>query len=182
MLTERHFSILQQVVRKEIQPPRRRNRWIQYAHSPRRRVPRIHKDLPANSFLLSVQRFERLLRHHHFAAHFEIRRQLHLFQHRCVHPQRNRPNRLHVRRNVLARHAIAARDAARQHSILVLQRDAQPIEFVLRDVFNLLLSAALPHTVSESGVTSSGCAASSSFSRFIIRSYAASEISGSSST
>src|SRR5947207_3220096 len=145
MFRKRHFSIHQQVVRKKIQPPRRRNRRIEHAHGSRRRVTRIHKNLAANPLLLPVQSIERHLRHHHFATHFEIRRELHLFQHRGFHTQRNRADRLHVRRHVLARRSVAARDAARQHSIFELQRDAQPVEFVFRDVFNLFLPASLAH-------------------------------------
>src|SRR6266403_1164801 len=145
MLSERHFSIHQQVRRKETQPPCRSDRRIQHPHRPSRRVPRIHKNLPANPLLLPVQRLESLLRHHHFAANFKIRRQFHLLQCRRIHPQRNRPDRLHVRRHLFPCRPIAARRATCPHSTLILKRNAQPIELVFRDVSNLLLPASLSH-------------------------------------
>jgi len=37
------------------------------------------QNLSANQFLLPVQRFKRLPRHHHFAAHFEVARSLIFF-------------------------------------------------------------------------------------------------------
>ena len=146
MLRKRHFSIHKQVVREEIQPPRRCDRRIEHTHRTRSRIACIHKDLPPNSLLLPVQRFESLLRHHDFAANFKCRRQLHFFQHRRIHAQRNRPDGLHVWCHILARGPIATRNTARQYSILVLQRNTQPIEFVLRDVLDFLLPAAFPHT------------------------------------
>src|SRR2546430_17175108 len=126
MFRKWHFSVHEQVVRKKIESPRRCGRRIQYAHCPSRGIPRIYKDLAANLLLLSVQRFERLPRHHDFAAYFEVQGQFYFLQFHSFHAQRNRPNRLYVRRNVLARRAVAARNTAYQHSILVLQRDAQP--------------------------------------------------------
>src|SRR5690348_1713509 len=145
MLRERHFSIHQQVVREEVQFSRRRNRRIEHAHRSRSRVPRIHKNLPANLLLLPVQRLKRLARHHHFPAHLEIRRQLHFFQRRRIHAQRYGPDRLHIRRHVFARRAVAARHTAHQHAIFVLQGNAQPVELMLRNVFDFFLAAPFSH-------------------------------------
>src|SRR5260370_25755527 len=145
MLRKRPPPIHEQVIRKEIQPSRRRNRRIEHPHCSRRRVPCIHENLPTGLLLLPVQRLKRLFRHHDFAAHFEIRPQPVLLQHRRIHAQRNRPDRLHVRRHVLSASPIPARNATRQHTILILQRNAQPVEFVLRNVLNLSLPPSLPH-------------------------------------
>ncbi len=146
MFRERHFSIDEQVVRKKIQPPRRGDRRIEHAHGARGRISRVHKDFAANPLLLPVQRFERFLRHHDFAADFELRPQFIFLQHGRVHAQRNRTDGFHVWRDVLAGGAIAARNAAHQQAILVLQRDAQAIEFMLGDVFDFLLAASLSHS------------------------------------
>src|SRR5260370_7798017 len=90
MFRKRHLPIDQQVVREKIQPPRRRYRRVQHAHRPRRRASRIHENLSAQSFLLLVQHFKRLSGHHHFAPHFQVRRQLHL-----LHPPPPPPPRHH---------------------------------------------------------------------------------------
>src|SRR5919108_2725615 len=145
MLAKRHFSIHEQVVREEIQLPRRCTPRTDPPPPPRPRFPRIQKNLPANSLLLPVQRLKRLARHHHFAAHLKIRPQLHFFQRRRVHPQRHRPDGLHIRRHVLASRAISARHSAHQHAVFVLQRDTQPIELMLCNVFDLFLAASLAH-------------------------------------
>src|SRR5260370_7638938 len=139
MFGERHFSIHQQVIREEVQSPRRGNRRIEHAHRPCRRVSRVHENLPANPLLLSIQRFECFLCHHHFAAHLEIRTQLGFFQRRRVHAQRNRPDRLHVRRHVLTGPAVPAPHPPPHHPILVSHPTPHPTAFLPPNASNSFL-------------------------------------------
>src|SRR5207302_4974338 len=145
MLREPHLSIHKQVIREEVQLSRRRDLRVEHAHSSRRRISWICEYFPANPFLLPVQLFERFPRHHHFPANLEIRSQLRFFQRRSIHAQRHRPDRLHIRRHILARRTVSARHPAHQHAIFVLQRNAQPVELVLRNVLDFFLAAPLSH-------------------------------------
>src|SRR5713226_7563918 len=135
----------EEIVSKEFESSFGGDRWIQLPQRTRRRVPGIYKDLATNLLLLPIKRFKRPFRHHDFAAHFKICRQLLVLQRSRVNAQRNRSNGLHVRRHVLAGRPVSARHSAGQHSTFVLQRNAQSIELMLRNVFNFFLPTSLPN-------------------------------------
>src|SRR6266705_3221371 len=108
-----NLAFCEEIISEELEVSLGSDRRIQLAQRPGRRVPGVYKDLPTNPLLLPVQRFERFLRHHDFAAHFEILRQLVVLQQSRFNAQRNRSNGLHVWRNVLARRAVTARNTTR---------------------------------------------------------------------
>ncbi len=70
-------------------------------------------------------------------------------QQRGIDGQRNRANRFHVRRDVFAGGAVAARHAAHQRALLIKQRKAQAVEFVLGDVIDFLAAGELAHAAVE---------------------------------
>ena len=104
----------QQIVRVKIELPRPRDLRIENAHRARRDIARIRVALPALLLLLFIQGFEGAQRHDDFSAHFKIRRQAQFLQLRGIHAQRDRADRAHIRGDVFAGRAVAARDAARR--------------------------------------------------------------------
>ena len=64
---------------------------------------------------------------------------------RVIDAQRNRANRAHIRGNVFAGGAVAARNSARQHAAFVNQRNAQPIEFVFGDIVDVFAPGEFAH-------------------------------------
>src|SRR5262249_37413483 len=124
MLWKRDFAIHEEVVRKEFKPPLRGDGRVKDAHRSSRSVPWIHENLAAILLVLPVERFERFVGHQDFAAHFKMLWKLEFFQRRWIDAQRHRSNRLHIRRDILTRGAVAARNASSQASVFVLQRDA----------------------------------------------------------
>ena len=146
---ERRFSVDQQIVGKKFQASRRGDRRIQHAHSAGSGVARIGKNLAAGQLLLAIQFGESFFGHDNFAAHFEIQRQLRFFERRRIDTQRYRADRFYIGRDVFAGAPVAARYGARERSTGVLQRNAQAIEFVLRDVLDFFAAAAFAHAAVE---------------------------------
>src|SRR5580698_8515458 len=149
MFREGFESIDEEVVRKKLEATLRGDRWIEHANRTRCRIARIDENLGAHLLLMAVHRFKRLARHQNFAAYFEVRSQLGFFYECGVDAQRNGANGLHVRRDIFAGRAVTSSHAAHQDSVFVLQRNAQPIEFMLGNVFNFIAANSLPHAPIE---------------------------------
>ena len=149
MLWEWLRPIDQQVVRKELQPALGGDRGIQHADRSGGGVSGIDENLPAGLLLLPIHGLERFAGHQHFAAYFEGGGQLGFLKKRRVHPEGNGANGSNVGRDILAGRTIAARDAAHQNSVFILQGNAEAIEFVLGYVFNFLAAASLAHPAIE---------------------------------
>ena len=66
------FAIDEKVVGEKIQPPDGGYGGIEHADGSCSGVARIDEDFAARLFLLPIQLFKRLARHHDFAAHFKI--------------------------------------------------------------------------------------------------------------
>ncbi len=136
-------------IREKFQASSRGNGGIEDANRACGGVARIHENLSATLLLQLVHRFKRFARHENFAADFEARRQLQLLQCGQIHAQRDRADRLYVRSHILAGSPIASRHASRQAAIFVLQRNAESIELMLRDVLDLFAAASLAHAPVE---------------------------------
>src|SRR5258708_19689176 len=97
MFRERGFAFRHQVIRKEMQSPLRRDRRIEHAHRSSSSIARIRKNFSTLLLLRTIQRLERLARHHHFAAHSERSGHLRFLHRLFVYPQRNPPTPPHIR-------------------------------------------------------------------------------------
>ena len=117
-------------VGEECERALRRHRGIDLAHRARGSVARIDEEPRACRLLPGVELREVAPRHVDLAAHFEDRRA-------APAPElaRDRANRPHVGRDILAYLAIAARRRDGQHAVLVAQADRQAIELELGQVF-----------------------------------------------
>ena len=92
-----------------------------------RRVARVLERLFLQQLLPLAERAEALLRHVDLAAHLQKRDRL-------GERFRDRADRADILRHVLARHAVAARRAARIHAVDVFERHRKPVELRLDDV------------------------------------------------
>src|SRR5882724_3650318 len=135
----------EQVIGEKIEFPLCCDRGIEHANRSRRGIPRIYKNLSADLLLLAVHRFERLARHDDFAAYLKIALELGFLKRAFFHAQRNGANGFYVECYVLARRAVAARNPAKEHPVLVKERNAQAVEFVFGDVFDLFAAAAFAY-------------------------------------
>ncbi len=112
--------------RREAAPGHQRR--IEIPHRPGRGVARVGVERLARVLLFLVDALEVLLREIDLAAHFDAPLRP------AAQRQRDRPHRAHVRRDLFAADAVAARGAAHQPAVFVGQRDAEAVDLELGDV------------------------------------------------
>ncbi len=115
---------LAELVTPDRELTRRRDLRILLAQRPRGRVARVGEEAIARLGLALVELVERGDGHVHLAAHLE-----HLG--RSFEPMRQRLDRLHVRRDVLARASVSTRRGLHQTPVLVPHRHREAVDLEL---------------------------------------------------
>ncbi|CAM5345005.1 hypothetical protein RLIN73S_04400 [Rhodanobacter lindaniclasticus] len=110
-------------VGEEAQPPPGGDRRVELAQRAGRAVARVRQRLLAVPACMLVERFEVLVQHDDFAAHFE-----HIGPALAAQLQRDRAHGAQVRGDVLAGLAIAAGGALHEHAVFVAQADRQAVQ------------------------------------------------------
>ena len=123
-----------QLIGEGAQPALLHQLRIQRAHRSGGRVARVGEERLSELLALAVDARERRLRQEDLAAHLDgVARA-------AVQLLRHAGNGADVDGDVLALHAVAARDAADQRAMLVGQGDAEAVDLQLRDIRELLIA------------------------------------------
>ena len=104
---------------------------------PGRCIPRISEPRFARFLALLVDLFENLARQIGFATHFYLACD---FLGSFTQFQRDAANGADVRRHIFAAGSVAARDAAHKHSVFVMNRKREAVDFQLGHILNWLLA------------------------------------------
>ena len=131
MSCKRFLIAGQHVISKHVEAPFGHHRRVELANRARGGVARIRKARLAFFLALRVNLFKDLPRQVRFAAHFDLAG---CFLRLVAQPERHAANRAHVRTYVFAARAVAARNAAHEQSVLVVDRKRQPIDFQFNDI------------------------------------------------
>ena len=124
MRGERAVTVKLEVEDDDIQLARRRDLRVLLAHGARRRVARIGQQRLLEQLALGIERCEYFVRHVDLAAHDELCR-------RVVELERQIAQRAEVLRHVLAGDTVAARGAADEHAVFILERHGQAVDLRL---------------------------------------------------
>ncbi len=149
MALEGKAPVGKQPVGEEVQLARGGDVGVEHPDAPGGRIARVGKAFSAFLFLLAVQFLKGPAGHDAFTADLEVGREAQLLPLLRIDPQGNGADGLHVGGHVFAGGAVAPGDAPDQRSILVKQRQAQSIEFVLRGVIDRLAPRPFPHPAVE---------------------------------
>src|SRR5438552_3170432 len=114
------------IIGEHIQPPLSHHCRVELANRAGRGVARIRKPRLALFLALGVNLFKDFARQVSFAAHFDL---VGYFLRSVPQPERHAANRAHVRTHVFAARAIAARDAAHEQTVLVVDRKRETVDF-----------------------------------------------------
>ena len=189
---KRAVAVILEVKDDDVELARRRDLRVLLAHGARCRVAGIGQQRLLEQLALGVELRKHGVRHIDLTAHDEPCR-------RIFKRQRQVSQRAQIFRHVLAGDTVAARRAAHEHTVFILERHGQTIDLRLDRVIMRLRERGvharaeraqlverehvLPTCcVGESGEAYSGCAASSSSSLRRSASYSKSLISGASFT
>ena len=136
---------MNQLIDERAQPAPRHQRRIQVAHRSRGGVSGVGKERLAGILALFVDPRERRPRQEQLAAHLDAARRS------VAQGERDRLDRPHVRRHVLAAHAVAARGAAHEGTVLVGERDAEAVNLQLGHIRHRRVAepGPLPHALIE---------------------------------
>ena len=110
----------EKVVSKHVQSPASYDRRIKLANRPRRRIARIRKSGFPFFGTLSINPFKNSSRQVSLTAHFDLRSG---FAEIVAEFQRHTTNCPHICRHILAAKTIAASDAPRENSVVVMNRE-----------------------------------------------------------
>ncbi len=138
---------LPDAIRKKAQRSLRRHRRIELAHRPRGGVARIDEGLLSRRQLALVQPVEVAPVHVDLAADFQHRRRPGDGEH-----LRDRADRAHVARHVLAHLAVAAGRSHGEPALLVAEIDREAVELELGDVLDRRRVGGEPQVAAHAGV------------------------------
>ena len=124
MRGERAVTVKLEVEDDNIQLARRRDLRVLLAHGARRRVAGIGQQRLLKQLALGIERCKYFMRHIDLAAHDELCG-------RAVELERQIAQGTEVFRHVLAGDAVAARGAADEHAVFILERHGQAVDLRL---------------------------------------------------
>ena len=136
----------QSVIGKQVQPALRHHGRIELADRAGRGVARVRKARLAQLFALSVNPFENSARQIRLASNFDFAGDLLRL---VAQLEWNAANCAHVRRHIFAAESVAARDAAREQAVLVVNRKRQPVNLQLGDVVRRFAASEFAATFVE---------------------------------
>ena len=127
MRGERAVTVKLEVEDDDIQLACRRDLRVLLAHGARCRVAGIGQQRLLKQLALGIERRKHLVRHIDLAAHDELCG-------RAVELERQIAQRAEVFRHVLAGDAVAARGAADEHAVFILERHGQAVDLRLNRI------------------------------------------------
>ncbi len=133
-------------IRKERKPPLRRQRGIELTHAARCRIPRIGKHRQPLTLPPGIEALEITLLEIHLTPHLNT---VTLRCERSAQAQRDRGDRPQIDGDVFADAPVAARSAALEYAVAIIQGDCQAIDLEFADVPHWCLGGELAHTLVE---------------------------------